>query len=358
MVSPHRRLGYPAAMRRLPILCLLIGLALAADRAGAAPPIRLDLPIDCVPGETCWIPNYVDVDPGPGARNFRCDPLTYDAHKGTDFAIRDLAAMRQGVTVRAAAAGTVVGRRDGVTDADLTESVRAAVRGRECGNGVLVDHGAGWFTRYCHLRRGSVAVRKGDRVAAGDRLGLVGHSGLAEFPHLHFQVRLDARTPDGAKTTLVIDPFIGIGRRADACGPGPEPLWSETAAAALVYLPAMPYAAGFYYRPPKPDEARRGGMAPDELSVLSPNLVLWADTYGVRKGDVLRMTITGPGGGTFFASEIRAEKDQARFYRYGGRKRKADPWPAGTYSGVFEVIRQGPDGREKRFAIRRRVTVR
>ena len=65
---------------------MLLAWPLAAVQAGA--PNDLLLPIDCEPGIDCWIPRYVDHDPGPGVRDYACGKLTGDAHKGTDFAIR------------------------------------------------------------------------------------------------------------------------------------------------------------------------------------------------------------------------------------------------------------------------------
>ena len=59
--------------------------------AGASPP-ALTLPLACAPNRDCWIANHVDLDPGPGVRDYACGDLTYDGHKGTDFAIRDRAA--------------------------------------------------------------------------------------------------------------------------------------------------------------------------------------------------------------------------------------------------------------------------
>ena len=61
------------------------------------------------------------------------------------------------------------------------------------GNHVILDCG-GVFPLYAHLRRGSVRVRPGQAVAAGEVLGEVGNSGSSLQPHLHFQV-MDSADP-------------------------------------------------------------------------------------------------------------------------------------------------------------------
>src|SRR5439155_175131 len=59
---------------------------------------------------------------------------------------------------------------------------------------VVVDHGGGVLTRYAHLSR--FAVRRGEAVGAGAPLGLVGATGRATGPHLHFEVLVRGANAD------------------------------------------------------------------------------------------------------------------------------------------------------------------
>jgi murein DD-endopeptidase MepM/ murein hydrolase activator NlpD len=69
------------------------------------------------------------------------------------------------------------------------------------GNVVIVDHGVGLFTFHGHMR--SFAVKEGDLVEAGDKLGEVGATGRVTGPHLHWTVRL-ARTRVNPRDLLKI----------------------------------------------------------------------------------------------------------------------------------------------------------
>jgi peptidoglycan hydrolase-like protein with peptidoglycan-binding domain len=59
---------------------------------------------------------------------------------------------------------------------------------------VIVAHGHGLKTLYAHLTR--IDVRAGEPVAVGSRLGLVGATGDATGPHLHFEVRVRGAAVD------------------------------------------------------------------------------------------------------------------------------------------------------------------
>lgn len=65
--------------------------------------------------------------------------------------------------------------------------VFAGMKGGD-GNLVKVEHSNGYTTYYMHLSR--ILVRNGQRVSQGDRIGLVGMTGLATGPHLDFRIEL------------------------------------------------------------------------------------------------------------------------------------------------------------------------
>lgn len=68
------------------------------------------------------------------------------------------------------------------------------------GNTVIVRHAEGLYSKYSHLKAGTIKVVVGQYVVAGDELGWVGNSGRSPEPHLHFQFQatpyIDSRTLD------------------------------------------------------------------------------------------------------------------------------------------------------------------
>ena len=298
----------------------------------------------CRPGTDCWVVNYVDLDPGPGVRDFRCGRASYNGHKGVDFAVRDFAQVRSGVPVRASAAGEVLRVRDGT--ADQAEPAG----GQECGNGIVIDHGWGWTTQYCHLRRGSVAVKPGQRVAAGDIIGMIGQSGLADFPHVHLQVALNG---------AIVDPFLGTTGEAASCDLGRDHLWSPTAIDLLTpYRPTAIFNAGIAPEEPRPAQARAGAYETAAPTATAPVLVAWADIFWVQAGDRVRVRLFDPAGGVLVDRTTAAEKTSARRFVYAGARRKGPAWPAGAY-GIEVAVLRDKDGRvaeESRLA--RQIQVR
>ncbi|ASM73222.1 MULTISPECIES: M23 family metallopeptidase [Roseobacteraceae] len=306
-------------------VCTALTLTLVAGMPAAGDPV-LTPPIDCDLGRDCFIQQYVDHDSSAGASDYLCAPLSYDAHKGTDFSLRTLQQMQAGVNVLASAPGTVKGVRDGMEDRIYTTSNAEEIKGRECGNGLVIDHGDGWETQYCHMKKDSLAVHSGDQVSRGSVLGQVGVSGLAQFPHIHLNVRHNGTT---------IDPFDPDGKIT--CGtPDPDTLWQNP----------PPYRAGGFldvgFSDGIPDYAdvKSGSAAKPSLPVDAPALVVYGYAFGGQKDDKLRLVLTGPDG-TVVDQTIALEKTQAQFFRAVGKRLKRAVWPTGTYTGIATLSRKG-----------------
>ncbi|KUM79719.1 M23 family metallopeptidase [Streptomyces curacoi] len=89
----------------------------------------------------------------------------------------------------------------------------AGVR-RIVGNHLILDLGDGTYALYAHLRRGSLTVREGDRVTAGQPLARCGNSGNTTEPHLHFQL-MDGPDPDTARGVPFTWRGIGVPRNRE-----------------------------------------------------------------------------------------------------------------------------------------------
>ena len=272
---------------------------------------RIGVPVDCAIGSVCSVQNYVDHDPGPGRLDPGCGRLSYDGHDGTDIRVADLVAMRDGVSVVAAAEGVVKATRDGMPDVSIRDTGPEAVAGREAGNGVVIDHGRGWETQYSHLRSGSVSVKPGDRVEAGTPLGMIGLSGQTEFPHLHFTLRKDG---------VPIDPYTGAAG-AWTCGSPKSTFWTEDAAQVLTYVPTGLLIAGFASGPPDADAIRRGDQRLGQTVRDPEALVLWADMFGAQAGDIQSFSIAGPDGSVILDSESVLDENNVSWFAFGGRRR-------------------------------------
>ncbi|SDP52670.1 Peptidase family M23 [Streptomyces sp. cf386] len=221
-------LGYPWWWNFLPFV-LAYAIVIVAHRIGggapdsprvAREPVEVDPPVtgrwsalnspaDRTPshGTHAYGQTYaIDVvaEPEPGARpGFRW--LWPIARRNGDFPAfgAPLLSVADGTVVR-----VVDDQRDHLSRTSLLALLylmilEASVRDlagvkRIVGNHVVLDLGDGTYALYAHLRRGSLTVREGDRVTAGQQLARCGNSGNSTEPHLHFQL-MDGPDPDTAR---------------------------------------------------------------------------------------------------------------------------------------------------------------
>lgn len=297
---------------------------LAANAAEGAEPLRLALPVACETGKTCWVQQYPDRDPTSAVRDYACGAQTYDGHDGTDIRVLDTTSM---VDVVAAAGGVVKAARNTVADHLMrTPEDRKAVGNRECGNGAVIDHGGGWETQYCHLRQGSVAVKPGDRVQAGTRLGLVGYSGMAAFPHVHLTVRQDG---------IVRDPFR-VANDTTSCGAGGDMLWTEAAQGALQYRKAQVLKVGFAPGTVDLRALETGTATTAAIAGDWPGLVVYAWAINLASGDEISLKLEGPDG-VMVQRAITLDRAKAQYLQFTGTKRPGSVWPKGEYRGTVEI---------------------
>lgn len=118
-----------------------------------------------------------------GYKAMRMHPILHYArpHKGVDITAP------KGTPILAPAAGVVksTGWRSGF------------------GNTVTISHGYGVVTKYAHASK--ILVKPGQRVARGDRIALIGKTGLATAPHLHYEVHVNGRAVNPLKYVLPME---------------------------------------------------------------------------------------------------------------------------------------------------------
>ncbi len=299
-------------------------------------PLELQWPVNCALGETCWIARYMDRGSGKKQFDHQCGLRTQNQHKGTDIAVADMDVMNRGMTVLAASPGTVFRLRNGMPDRPLlSEEDRARIKGRECGNAIILMHEGGWQTQYCHLKQDSLLVKQGDFVRAGDPIAQIGLSGETEFPHLHFMVR----APQSQATkTRDIDPFDSGIFEDNSCqmiATTGTALWKNT----LKYQEAA-------VLPPVIDTARRTHktMWDPQATTLpadSPALIVQARGFHALEGDEWRIRLMDPNGRIRVNKSIKQATGRQRVQAFAGLRQPSDGFTEGRWSASVELMRAG-----------------
>lgn len=308
---------------------ILFSASLCSAQPGAVSLLspQLILPVNCEIGKSCLVQKLVDHDPGPGRQDYRCGTLTTDGHDGVDIRLRTLRDMDAGYEIVAAADGIVLRIRDG--EPDVSSLVRTDRAGKDAGNGVAIDHGNGWETQYSHIKSGSVMVRPGQKIKAGERIGFIGMSGNSEFPHLHFSVRHDGVT---------VDPFTGAAMHRQCSLTAPvSGMWTPFSAHSLGYVPTAAIEVGFASEVPPRSVAERNGAL--KTTGRQAPLLLWVDIIGAKDGDVQEFLIIGPGDNPVHSQTVRVVNGGLSWFAYSGKRAPISGWAAGRYTGRYVLKR-------------------
>ena len=226
-------------------------------------------------------------------------------------------------------------------DVSVKVAGKGAIAGKECGNGVMLEHEGGWRTQYCHMAKGSVRVKVGDQITTGQPIGLVGLSGDTEFFHLHFTVRRHGK---------IVDPFAYDALEI-SCGGG-RSLWAASLGEQMQYKPGEIIDYGFAGIAPTMELIESGEITKHPVTPGSDALVAYVRAIGLQAGDQQMLSVQGPGGAAVSTNNLPAlDRDKAQFLVIAGKKRTGAAWPAGRYTATYRVTRDGAEVLQKTFEV-------
>lgn len=170
-------------------------------------------------------------------------PITTHTHPDSQFAV-DIP-MPEGTPVLAARSGTVIyTEANQVYGAQVPDMLDKA-------NEVRIQHIDGTVAVYAHLAHGGVYAYAGQRVEAGQQIGLAGSTGYSSGPHLHFAVQAARRNGDKIETislpfqfyvgnpAVTFSPQFGMLATANYNSPGSIPGMEQPVQVARNVQPAL-----------------------------------------------------------------------------------------------------------------------
>jgi hypothetical protein len=258
--------------------------------------------------------NYVDLDFTAGILDFMGNTglaaQTYDGHRGIDINVPSFRAMDNNVPVFAAADGIVTEVYAASFDRNLGGDIASC--SKDTANHVTLVHDNGFTTIYAHLKKNSVVVSVGQKVSAGDILGVVGSSGCSTAPHLHLET-------------------------IDCHGTLIEPMKEGMFADPPIYTPLAPTTImDTYFHQPvfqTIDQLRDPAPEPNSVKMNQDFSIGFALSH-VKSGDNVHISIYNPGGGLEgLAFDATASTPYALSYWWGNFNMNT----AGIWRFVFQV---------------------
>ncbi|HLJ86547.1 MAG TPA: M23 family metallopeptidase [Candidatus Angelobacter sp.] len=121
-----------------------------------------------------------------------------------------------GQPVLAPADGVVAAVEDQYDD---NPPLKPSVENPKQGNNVVIDHGHGEFSMLAYLKRGSIKVKAGEKVKAGQEIGLCGNSGNSPFPHVHYHLQNIADWSKGEGLPVQFRNYLADGKEVSSGEP-------------------------------------------------------------------------------------------------------------------------------------------
>lgn len=277
--------------------------------------IELQFPVACRLMSDCWITNHVDLNNNINQiEDYMCGQKGTDNNKSTHISLGSKGAMEKNIPAIAAADGII----------KTAENI-----GGFCGNRVLIDHGKGWESSYCHLKPETIIVKPNQKVKQGQILGAIGMSGQADWPRLSYAIM---------RNGMVFDPFSG-GTTLEGCNPKAKPMWIS--GVNPPYEPAHVTSIGFTVGTVSNAQILNGTVKSAAVIMEStPQLSLYSLLMNIQKGDDITMKIIEPSGRILNEAKIIADSDRNYYPIYFSTMRQNRLWDKGNYRGMMTVTRR------------------
>ncbi len=332
--------------RRFFISAFTFVVALFSAVSLHAEEIVLSSPVNCTDAQ-CFIQRMPDQLSGSEYQDYQCSSFSSNGYKSTDIRVKRATELVKKIPVMASLDGVVDAVRDGMPDGIFTGDKAAFIKGKECGNGVYLSHDNGVETQYCHLRKGSIKVKKGDQIKAGQKLAEMGLSGRTNFPHLEFRL---------IKNNKAIDPFNGKVVET-GCSIGKDSsLWKSDALMGVDLATTHLVSAGFSDKVPTLPAVVLDLLDQEKITTNLPAFVFWVEIAGIKKGDIEEISIVNPDGSLLLKTAKLHKNGQALYLGYAGKK-IVSLLKEGRYTGHYKLIRNEKGKKQTLISKKKMVTI-